>query len=47
LSPLFRSFEANSDSFSTKMIGKMGQKVFFAVGSLFSDRLLGAWIQLA
>ena len=40
MSPFFRSFEANSYSYSTKMIGEMGQNGFSAVGSLFSDRLL-------
>ncbi len=37
----FRSFEANSYSYSTKMSGKKGQNELSAVGVLFSDRLLG------
>ncbi len=38
---IFRSFEANSGDYLTKMIGKSDQKGFSAVGSLFSDSLLG------
>ncbi len=41
MSQIFRSFEANSGDYLTKMIGKSDQKGFSAVGSLFSDRLLG------
>jgi len=36
-----RLFEANSYSYFTRMSGKMGQNDFSAVGSLFSDSLLG------
>ncbi len=41
MSQIFRSFEANSGDYLTKMIGKSDQKGFSAVGSLFSDSLLG------
>jgi hypothetical protein len=40
LSQVFRAFEANSQLYLTKMVGKSGQNGFSAVGSLFSDRLL-------
>ena len=43
LSQIFRSFEANSGDYLTKMIGKSDQKGFSAVGSLFSGRLLVNW----
>ena len=41
MSQIFRSFEANSQLYLTKMSGKSGQNGFSAVGILFSDRLLG------
>ena len=42
LSPFFWSFEANNSIYLTRLSGKMGQNDFSAVGSLFSDRLLGS-----
>ena len=39
--PIFRAFEANSRSYLTRMGEKLGGNIFSAVGSLFSDSLLG------
>ncbi len=46
MSQIFRSFEANSGDYLTKMIEKSDQKGLPAVGSLFSDSLLGMYVHL-